>query len=139
MSNQENFLQKVREFGEKMQPVLEKCGDIAYQIWMTLRMIGSYIFKLRSVFMAVPVGVAAVILAMKNMRDLPEQVGIVLLESGAFEVMVPRMVAVFGPMAITALCLLMMFLSKKTLYPWVISIFSLVIPVLLLFINQYPT
>ena len=53
--------------------------------------------------------------------------------------MVPRMVAVFGPMAITALCLLMMFLSKKTLYPWVISIFSLVLPVLLLFINQYPT
>lgn len=139
MSNQENFMDKARTVWENMQPALEKCGDILYQAWMTLRMIGSYVFKLRSVFMAVPVGVVAVILAMKNMQELPEQVGIVLLESGAFEVMVPRMVAVFGPMAITALCLLMMFCSRKTIYPWMISIFSLVLPVILLFINQYPT
>ena len=139
MSSQGNFMDKVRTVWESMQPVLEKCGDILYQVWMTMRKIGSYIFKLRSVFMAVPVGVAAVILAMKNMQELPEQVGIVLLESGAFEVMVPRMVAVFGPMAITALCLLMMFCSRKTIYPWMISIFSLALPVILLFINQYPT
>ena len=139
MSSQGNFMDKVRTVWESMQPVLEKCGDILYQVWMTMRKIGSYIFKLRSVFMAVPVGVAAVILAMKNMQELPEQVGIVLLESGAFEVRVPRMVAVFGPMAITALCLLMMFCSRKTIYPWMISIFSLALPVILLFINQYPT
>jgi hypothetical protein len=31
-----------------------------------------------------------------------------------------------------------MFVSRKTLYPWLISIFSLIIPVLLLITNMYP-
>ena len=38
----------------------------------------------------------------------------------------------------TALCLLMMFLSRKTIYPWIISIFSLVLPFLLIVTNIFP-
>ena len=31
-----------------------------------------------------------------------------------------------------------MFLSRKAMYPWAISIFSLAIPILLLLSNRYP-
>ena len=41
-------------------------------------------------------------------------------------------------LAVTALCLLMMFISRRTIYPWLISIFSLVLPILLIVTNMLP-
>ena len=35
-------------------------------------------------------------------------------------------------------CLLLMFLSRRVIYPWLISIFTLVLPLLLLLSNIYP-
>ena len=43
------------------------------------------------------------------------------------------------PLAAAAACLLLMFCSRKAMYPWAISIFTLALPVLLLVSNVYPS
>ncbi len=101
-----------------------------------MKEIGRWIYKLRSVLLAIPVAVAAIVLAVRNAAQLPEKVGIHLLSTGEFEMMVSRNVAVLVPLVVTVFCLLLMFCSRKVLYPWLISIFSLVLPFLLLLTNM---
>lgn len=98
--------------------------------------IGHWIFKLRGVLLAIPVVVCAIILAVRNMARLPEQVGINLLATGEFELMIGRPVAVLVPLVVTVFCLLLMFCSRKVLYPWLISVFSLLLPFVLLLTNM---
>ena len=88
--------------------------------------------------MAVPVAYWALKLASYNRENLPEQVGINLQSSGEFAQMISRDMAVMGPLGLTAACLLLMFCSRKAMYPWAISIFTLVLPILLLISNLYP-
>ena len=103
-----------------------------------INFIGMILFKLRKLVLAAPVVYAAVKLALYNRENLPEQVGINLQSSGAFEQMVSRDIAVMGPLGLTAACLLLMFCSRKAMYPWAISVFTLALPVLILFTNIYP-
>ena len=77
-------------------------------------------------------------IALANKERLPEYVGLNLQSSGEFAMMVNRNYAVYGPLCVTGFCLLLMFLSRKSMYPWIISLFSLVLPVLLLVTNLYP-
>ena len=100
--------------------------------------IGSMLYKLRSIFLSIPVALVAVMLAVRNMRLLPETVGINLLATGEYQWMVARNIAVLGPMAVTALCLLMVFCSRRVVYPWLISIFSLAIPLVIWVTNVFP-
>lgn len=100
--------------------------------------IGTVLFRLRKIVMAVPVVYAALKLAFYNRENLPEQVGINLQSSGEFAQMISRDIAVMGPLGLTAACLLLMFCSRKAMYPWAISIFTLALPLLILFSNLYP-
>lgn len=100
-----------------------------------MKEIGRWIYKLRGVLMALPVLGAAIYLAVKNNRELPEEVGLNLLATGEFEMMISRNVAVIAPLVVTGFCLLMMFCSRKPLYPWLISIFTLILPIVLLLTN----
>lgn len=99
---------------------------------------GTVLFRLRKIVMAVPVVLAALRLAAYNRANLPEQVGINLQSSGAFAQIIPRDLAVMGPLGLTIACLLLMFCSRKAMYPWAISIFTLALPLLILFTNLYP-
>lgn len=103
-----------------------------------LRLIGQWIFKLRSVILAIPVVFAAIKLAFQNLDRLPVYVGINMQASGEYAMMIERSVAVLLPLLVTAACLLMMFLSKKVLYPWLVSVFSLLLPILLWVTNIFP-
>lgn len=103
-----------------------------------INFIGMLLFRLRKIVLAVPVVSIALKLAMYNREHLPEQVGINLQSSGAFEQMITRDMAVMGPLGLTAACLLLMFCSRKAMYPWAISVFTLVLPILILFTNIYP-
>ena len=96
------------------------------------------IYRLRSIFLAAPVAVYALKLASYNSDHLPEKVGINLLSSGEFAMTISRSLAVTGPLAVTAACLVLMMFSRKALYPWAVSIFTLILPVLLLVSNLYP-
>ena len=100
--------------------------------------IGSVLFQLRKLVMAVPVVYAALKLAFYNREHLPEQVGINIQSSGEFAQMINRDMAVMGPLGLTAACLLLMFCSRKAMYPWAISIFTLALPLLILLTNLYP-
>lgn len=100
--------------------------------------IGTVLFKLRKIVMAAPVIYVALKMAAYNREHLPEQVGINLQSSGEFAQMVSRDSAVLGPLGLTVACLLLMICSRKAMYPWAISIFTLALPLLVLFSNIYP-
>lgn len=131
MKESGTFLDTIRSFWGKVSPVLRKIGEI-------FSLIGLWIYRLRRIFLAVPVLVAALKLAGDNMKRLPEQVGLNLLPSGAFAQLVSRDYAVYGPLTVTVLCLLLMFFSRKPLYPWLVGVFSLVLPFLIYLTNVYP-
>jgi len=97
-----------------------------------------WVYRLRSIFLAVPVAMAAVILAIRNLAKLPDKVGFDLQSTGEFTYLVDKSVAVMAPLAVTALCLLMVFLSKRVAYPWLVSLFSLLLPVVILLVNTFP-
>ena len=100
--------------------------------------IGSVLFKLRKLVLAAPVVYWAVKLALYNRENLPEQVGINLLSSGEFAQTIARDMAVMGPLGLTGACLLLMFCSRRAMYPWAISVFTLALPLLILLTNLYP-
>ena len=116
---------------DKTVRVLKTTGKV-------LKEIGKWIFRLRGFFMAIPVALAALYLASRNMVQLPEEVGINLLPTGEYEFLISRGLAVMAPLAVTAVCILMMWLSRRTIYPWIISIFSLVLPLLIWVTNVFP-
>lgn len=124
---------------KETNPGLEKAKAVLGTIGKIFAKIGKFLFRIRAVLMAVPVVYGAVRLALYAQDNLPEQVGINLKETGEYAVMVGRETAIMGCLAVTALCLLMMFISRRTIYPWLISIFSLVLPVLLIVTNMLPT
>jgi multidrug efflux pump subunit AcrB len=104
----------------------------------TFKAVCKWIYRLRSVILAIPVAIGAIVLAIHNQANLPETVGINIQASGEYAETVTRSVAVFGPLAVTAVCLLMVFCSKKVLYPWLISLFSLALPLLIYITNIFP-
>lgn len=131
-------MDKKAELKTKFSSAWEKTGKVMGKIGRVLQIVGSWIYKLRSVLLAIPVIVCAICLAVRNTRILPEAVGINLLANGEYAMTVARNVAVMGPLAVTAVCLLMMFCSRRVLYPWLISVFSLVLPYLIWITNIFP-
>ena len=115
----------------KVRTVVSKANRI-------INLIGVWLYRLRKPVMAAPVIYYALKLASYNMEHLPEEVGINLQSTGEFAQTITRNMAVMGPFALTVACLLLMFCSRKAMYSWAISIFSLALPLLLLLSNVYP-
>lgn len=115
----------------KIKPALRKTGEVLSAVW-------KWVYRLRSIVLAIPVALGAVSLAIYNTANLPELVGINLQANGSYAVMVQRSTAVSVPLLVTGACLLLMFLSRKTVYPWLISLFSLALPVLIYITNVFP-
>ena len=98
---------------------------------------------------AIPVATASVILAAKCKTDLPESVQMTLpaintqSEDSVLGFLVfnteyiGKSIAVMAPLVLTGACLLLMLVSKRTFYPWLVSIFTLIVPVFLLLTNGY--
>ena len=108
------------------------------KVGRVLRIIGTYIYQLRGLLLAAPVIIAAVILACTNFNNLPANVGLDLQASGEFAMTVSRGTAVLVPLGITGLCVGPTLCSRKPMYPWLISLFSLALPLLIYVINVYP-
>ena len=124
-------------FSENVKTAYEKVRVIFGRIGKVIGLVCTWIFRLRRIFMAIPVVVLAIRIAAANMERLPEYVGLNLQSSGEFAMMVNRNYAVYGPLCVTGFCLLLMFCSRKTLFPWIISIFTLVLPYLIYLTNIY--
>lgn len=97
-----------------------------------------FLYRTRKMIMALPVAYYALRIAMYNSVRLPTEVGIFLQNNGNFLRMIDRGTAVVVPLAVTFGCLAMMMFSRKAMYAWAISIFSLALPLLILFSNIYP-
>lgn len=121
----------------------------AQQVWENIRVwyqtacqvlerVWYVVYRSRKLLLSIPVIVLAVYLAGKSQSMLPEHVGIWLMEDGSFKYMVSQEMAIYAPLALTGGCLVMMFCSRRTVYPWLISLFSLVVPLLVLLINVFP-
>ena len=105
------------------------------------KVIGSVImfcYRARKFIMALPVAYYALRIAIYNSVRLPTEVGIFLQNNGNFLRMIDRGTAVVVPLAVTFGCLALMMFSRKAMYAWAISIFSLALPLLILFSNIYP-
>lgn len=98
-----------------------------------------YIFHFRKVLLSIPVVGMSIYLARLNWTQLPDQVGLSLMSNGQFAQTVAKEAAVYGPMGVTAVCLALMICSRRALYPWLISVFTLVLPLLILITNVFPS
>lgn len=117
---------------------LTKAREVIGKMNRFINTVGVWLFRLRKFVMAAPVVYYALKLASYNREHLPEQVGINLQSSGEFASFISRNMAVMGPFALTIACLLLMFCSRKAMYPWAISIFTLALPLLIFVSNAYP-
>ena len=106
------------------------------KVWFVLKLTAKWCYKLRSVVLSIPVFVCAGALAIRNARLLPDHVGINILSNGEYQWYISRSTAVLIPFLVTAVCLAMMLISKKILYPWLISVFSLVLPLVVWLTNS---
>lgn len=128
MENERIEMSGLERFVVTVQGIAERIGTV---IATLLR----WIFDMRKIFMALPVLYVAVKIARENLELLPEMVGFDIQSTGEFAQMITREVAVYGPLGVTVLCIVMMLLSRKTIYPWLISIFTLVLPLLIRVLN----
>lgn len=123
---------------EEVRDNLNSTESVYVKIKKVVGILLMCIYRLRSVFLAIPVAYYALKLAAYNAEHLPEQVGLNLQSTGAFALTISREMAVMAPLMVTAACLVLMFTSRKALYPLAVSIFTLILPVLLLVSNLYP-
>ena len=121
----------------KENEFIQKAGNVYRKVSKVIDLTCIWVFRLRKVIMAVPVIYYALKLAKENAGRLPREVGLNLLSNGEFAYTVSRTVAVQGPLLITAAALALMFVSKKAVFPWVVSILTLVLPYLIYFTNFY--
>ena len=127
---------KFKTFMEK--PWVQKTLRVLKKIGFVLKLTVKWCYQLRSLLLSIPVLVCAVVLAIRNSRLLPEQVGIGLKASGEYMLLFNRSAAVLLPLVVTCVCGVLMLCSKKMLYPWLVSLFSLVLPLVIWFSNTFP-
>ena len=138
MKQSNNLILQWKKLKADIQPAMENTKQFCVSAHAWIRVAWKNVVRLRKVIAAVPVGFGAVVLGINNLSKLPDSVGIDIQSDGTFSVLVARELAVLGPIAITAICLLLMFSSKRILTPWLVSLFSLAIPLLILITNVFP-
>ena len=127
-----------KDFCRTAEPTAQKVTHFMGELADAFRVIWRFATRMRKVILAIPVGWGAVYLAIYNQSHLPAVVGLSLENNGELTMQVARELAVLGPMALTALCLLLMFGSRRVLTPWLVSLFSLAIPLVILVANVFP-
>ena len=105
----------------------------------TIGSVIMFFYRARKIVMAAPVAIYAFYLAYQNSIRLPSEVGIFLQNNGNFLRMIDRGTAVVFPLIVTFGCLILMMFSRKAMYTWAISIFSLALPLLILISNTFPS
>ena len=108
------------------------------KIWDVLKGIWRYLCMFKGVIISLPVLVVAIVEAFRNAARLPEEVGLNIQATGEYAMTVSRSAAVVFPLLLTVGCILLTCFSKRTLFPWLISVFTLVLPILIWITNIYP-
>lgn len=124
----------LKNMGQKIRGAWNNSASARGKIASFCSATGKWTYKLRAFVLAIPIVAIAVILAVSNMATLPAAIAIGLpnIVNGILvfqEVLVSKILAVFIPLLVTAFCLLMMFLSKRISFPFLVSLFSLILPI----------
>ena len=127
-----------KRFLIKAGPFFQKVSSFWNEFKKAFQVAWHKIYRMRKVVLVLPVAAIAVILAIYNLANLPPLVGFDMQTNGEFAIQIIRELAVLGPLAITAICLLLVFASKRILTPWLVSVFSLFVPVAILITNIFP-
>lgn len=136
-----------RTFPQVLRLVWDKICDVFCGIGHVFKILWTLIIRLRKILLAAPVIVASMRLAKECSEVLTGPFRFHIMDLIASfknsdliirQVEVSRDMAIVGPMAVTGTCLVLMFLSRRTLYPWLISIFTLVIPLYVLYAGYFP-
>ena len=138
MAKTGSFTEKWNGFRESLRAAANTTGSVYTKIKSVIGVLVMVGYRLRKFVLAAPVVYYALKIAGYNGQHLPEEVGLLLLANGDYAYTVSRYLAVMAPLALTGGCLVMMFFSRKALYPWAVSIFTLILPILLLVSNIYP-
>ena len=137
------FLSKVGPVWDVIVKIFSTIGRIFALLW-------KYIFMFRGILLVAPVAAAAVLVASWAQQALPEAVEITHLvldrsaEGAIFGLfvmrndLITRDVAIAVPLAMTVACMIFTIFSKRTLYPWLISLLTLTLPIVMYFLNTYP-
>ena len=138
MKELDQIMDKLKEFQSKVKPWLDKADKglkKAKSIW---KKVWPWIWQARKILLAIPVVYLMLYFARLNWNVLPESVGLHLQNTGDYAQYITKEMAVYTPLGITGGCLAMMFVSRKTLYPWMICMFSMLLPLLILVTNIFP-
>ena len=133
MEENKNVTRQAPAHSRKAAP--KRSGNDA---WTSTKKIMHYVWMFRGIIISIPVLVLALGQAFRNAARLPEKVGMDLQATGEFAVTIGRPTAVVLPLLITMGCIVLTCFTKRPLFPWLISIFSLVLPILIWVINMYP-
>ena len=137
------------DFKNKPRPGLDKTGKTLKKFGGSMATLGRYLYKLRGFLLSIPVAAAAIVLSIIAKGRLPETVEVVLPQVNAqspdaiFGFLtyttehISRGIATTAPLVLTIACLLLTISSKRMLYPWMISLLTLAIPLFLILTNVY--
>ncbi len=137
-----------RSFWDKVCPVAVSIGRFFRRVGSDLLTIFGYMYNMRAVILCAPLAAVAVVLAALNSRYLPEQVSILMptidtvAEDALFgflvfnDLLIGRSEAVLSCLILTLVCLVLTMFTKRTLYPWLIAVFSLSLPLMLRVTND---
>lgn len=138
MKQMEQLTAKWNALREKTAPAMEKISTVWQKVKKIWRIARPWIWQFRKVLLALPVVYLMLYFARLNWNVLPDLVGLNLQTSGDYARYISKEIAVYFPMGVTGGCLAMMFLSRKTVYPWMICMFSMLLPLLVLITNVFP-
>ena len=127
---------KWNTFWENARTTMKPVDRVLGTIGRVIGFICKWIWNLRGLLISIPVALTAWRLAVYNKVHLPAEVGINMLASGEFGTMLTLQQAVMIPLCLTFFSLVMVICTRKPVIPWVISIFTLAIPLLLLMNNN---
>ena len=136
------FFAEMREkwntFWDGVRTTMAPVDNVLGKIGRVIGFICRWIYNLRGLLISIPVAVLAWKLAEYNKANLPAEVGLNMLSTGEFGTIVSLQYVVMVPLLVTGIALLTVLLTRKPLIPWVISLFTLSIPLLLLMNNNLP-
>ena len=130
------FREKWNQFWDRVRTTMAPVDRVVGKIRDVLSFVFTWIYRLRGILISAPVAIAAWKLALYNKANLPQEVGLNMLSTGEFAQTISLQSAVMVPFFLTIGCLAMVLCSRKTLYPWIISVFTLAVPLLLLMTNN---
>ena len=130
-----SFFEKMKKKFEKPEQKRDTDGVNGKSFGQRVKKTFSICYRFRALILTGITLILAIIMAVYCGSHLPEEVGINLQSDGTFSTYVSRGQTILCSLLLTGISLVLMLLSKKTLFPWLVSLFTFAVPILILVTN----